>query len=188
MTESCRFAFGTAPAPRRYRYMFRPAVPLALIAFTIGACDNAAPSEGGASPTDVATSARPSASPPTPPPAPTGPYFATPAPGEELPTSQTTPGPIPLAFRHVWAIDPKDCTADPGLTRIAVAPGAIRFHEGRAVVVTAELSGDNTLILDVDQMSEGTTSRERHTLALESGGARLRYQRRGASYSYVQCD
>lgn len=52
-----------------------------------------------------------------------GGYAAVPEVGEELPTSQTTPGPIPLGFRHVWAISAKDCTADPALTRIAIAPG-----------------------------------------------------------------
>jgi len=28
--------------------------------------------------------------------------------GEELPKSQTTPGPIPLACRHRWAVDPAE--------------------------------------------------------------------------------
>lgn len=123
-----------------------------------------------------------------PAPAPSGPFFATPAPGEELPTSQTTPGPIPLPFRQVWAIEPSDCRADPGLTRIAIAPGAIRFYEGRSVVVSAKSSGANMLILDVDHTSEGATSRERHTLQLDPAHTRLTYQRRDASFTYVRCN
>ena len=125
---------------------------------------------------------------PTPPPAPTGDYFATPADGEELPTSQTTPGPIPLQFRHVWAIDAKDCTASPGLTRIAIAPGAIRFYEGRSVVVSAETPHERTATLEVTHSAEGQTSQETHALALSEDGRTLTYGRSGASFTYKRCD
>lgn len=124
---------------------------------------------------------------PSPAPAPDGPHYATPEPGEELPTSQTTPGPIPLAFRHVWAIEPADCRGDPALTRIAIAPGAIRFYEGRAVVVEAETSGENVLLLDVDHTAEGETTRERHNLQLDPGHTRLTYQRGDDSFTYIRC-
>jgi hypothetical protein len=125
---------------------------------------------------------------PTPPPAPSGDYFATPADGEELPTSQTTPGPIPLEFRHVWAIEAKDCTASPGLTRIAIAPGAIRFYEGRSVVVSADVPHERTLTLEVSHSAEGQTSQETHALALSEDGRSLTYGRNGASFTYKRCD
>ena len=128
------------------------------------------------------------APPTTPMPAPTGGYAAVPAPGEELPTSQTTPGPVPLNFRHVWAIDAKDCRADPGLTRIAIAPGAIRFYEGRSVVTSSDVSGDGVLTLEVEHAAEGTTSSERHVLRLQDGDRTLIYQRRGETFTYTRCD
>jgi hypothetical protein len=121
-------------------------------------------------------------------PAPDGPYFAAPQPGKELPTSQTTPGPIPLEFRHVWAIDAKDCTADPSLTRIAIAPGAIRFYEGRSVVVSSDSPHVGAVTLDVAHTAEGETSREAHVLALDSSGRTLTYLRRDQTFTYTRCD
>lgn len=125
---------------------------------------------------------------PTPPPAPSGGYAAIPAPGEELPTSQTTPGPVPLNFRHVWAITSKDCTADPGLTRIAIAPEAIRFYEGRSVVTSSDVATDGTLTLEVEHAAEGMTSSETHVLRLQDGDRTLSYQRRGETFTYTRCD
>jgi hypothetical protein len=117
-----------------------------------------------------------------------GPFAVTPQPGEELPTSQTTPGPIPVEYRHVWAINPADCKADPGLTRIAIAPGAIRFYEGRAVVTKSQVEGADKLLLDVEHMAEGQTTTERHSLALNNAKSRLIYQRRNDSFTYIRCD
>jgi hypothetical protein len=123
-------------------------------------------------------------------PAPAGPAVTepAPAPGETLPPSQTTPGPIPLDFRHVWAVDKRDCKAEPALTRIAIAPGAIRFYEGRAVVVTANTNLEGTVALEVDHTSEGTTNREAHTLALNPAKTTLTYDRNGEAITYVRCD
>jgi len=162
---------------------------LALACLALAACGDSAPAP--VIPPTTTPDAMAAAPPPqvqTPAPAPDGPYYATPAPGEELPTSQTTPGPIPLQFRHVWAIAPADCARAPGLTRIAIAPGAIRFYEGRAVVVTAEASGDTALILDADHTAEGETARERHNLQLDPGHTRLTYMRRNSTFTYVRCD
>ena len=125
---------------------------------------------------------------PMPSPVPTGGYAAVPAPGEVLPPSQTTPGPVPLEYRHVWAMDAKDCTADPGLTRIAIAPGAIRFYEGRSVVTRSDVATDGALMLEVEHASEGTTTKETHVLRLQEGERTLSYQRRGETFTYVRCD
>lgn len=125
---------------------------------------------------------------PTPPATPSGGFAATPAGDEELPPSQTTPGPIPLEFRHVWAIDAKDCTASPGLTRIAIAPGAIRFYEGRAVVVSADVPHERSAALEVSHSAEGETSQETHALAVSEDGRTLTYGRRGSSFTYTRCD
>jgi hypothetical protein len=152
--------------------------PLAAIALILAACDNSTP------PAHVP----PSVETETPPPALAGPHHATPAPGEELPTSQTSPGLIPLEYRHVWAIDPNDCTADPGHTRIAIAPGAIRFYEGRAVVASPDESRANTLIVDVAHASEGQTTRETHTLSLDETGTTLTYTRGENTFTYTRCD
>ncbi|MDP3492200.1 MAG: hypothetical protein Q8R82_03735 [Hyphomonadaceae bacterium] len=115
-------------------------------------------------------------------------YSATPAPGEELPRSQTTPGPIPVAFRHVWAIEAGDCIADPALTRIAIAPGAIRFYEGRSEVVSANAPHEGALVLQVNHSSEGQMTSETHTLALDEAGTTLTYQRDDNSFIYKRCD
>jgi hypothetical protein len=111
-----------------------------------------------------------------------------PAPSKILPPSQTTPGPIPVDFRHVWAIEKKDCAAEPALTRIAIAPAAIRFYEGRAVVVSANTNLEGTVALEVDHMSEGATNREAHTLALNPAKTTLTYDRNGEAFTYVRCD
>jgi hypothetical protein len=115
-------------------------------------------------------------------------YSATPSPGEELPPSQTTPGPVPLEFRHVWAIEAADCTKASALTRIAIAPGAVKFYEGRSEVVTVNAPHEGALTMDVAHSSEGTTATETHTLALDNTGKKLTYKRRGAEYIYVRCD
>jgi len=123
------------------------------------------------------------------PPEPSSPsYAATPEPGMELPPSQTTPGPIPLEFRHVWAIEPGDCTAAPGMTRMAIAPGAIKFYEGRSEVVSANAAQDGALTLRVSHASEGQTVTETHILALDEAKTTLTYQRGGNSFTYRRCD
>lgn len=98
------------------------------------------------------------------------------------------PGPIPLEFRHVWAIERKDCTADPALTRIAAAPGAVRFYEGRSVVAGADMSTTGLLTLDVEHVSEGQTINETHKLRLGADARTLTYERRGATFVYARCD
>ena len=115
-------------------------------------------------------------------------YSATPSPGQELPTSQTTPGPIPLEFRHVWAIETADCTKEPALTRIAIAPGAVKFYEGRSEVVSASVLHEGALTMEVAHSSEGATAQETHSLVLDDTGRKLTYQRRGAEYVYTRCD
>jgi hypothetical protein len=134
--------------------------------------------------TDIASTpgvASPAAAPPAT-------YSATPPAGVELPPSQTTPGPIPLEFRHVWAIDPLDCTKEPGLTRIAIAPGAVKFYEGRSEVVSASSPHDGALVMEVKHSAEGQTTRETHTLALDKVNDKLAYQRRGDSFTYSRCE
>lgn len=167
--------------------MTRVILTTAALVLALSACGDPSPPADTA-PQPAAQAPIPAAAPASPAAPPAGPFAATPAPGEELPTSQTTPGPIPLAYRHVWAIDPADCTKEPGLTRIAIAPGAIRFYEGRAVVKKSQVEGPDKLLLDVDHTSEGETRPERHAFALNIAGSRLLYQRGGNSFNYVRCD
>lgn len=159
-------------------------VPLILIALAFAAC--------GERPTETAivepASQTPAAVPSSPAAGASPAYSATPIPGEELPPSQTTPGPVPLEFRHVWAIEAADCTKEPALTRIAIAPGAVKFYEGRSEVVTVNAPHEGALTMDVAHASEGTVNRETHTLALDDTGRKLTYRRRGAEYIYVRCD
>ncbi len=115
-------------------------------------------------------------------------YSATPAPGEELPPSQTTKGIVPLEFRHVWAIEPADCTKVPALTRIAIAPSAVRWYEGRSVVASVDAPHAGAMTMEVDHLSEGQTSRETHVLALDEGKRTLTYDRNGATFTYKRCD
>jgi len=177
----------TGPCPR-FGSMIRLALTAATLAFALSACGGGPPADDllkTAAPPPPPSEAAALASPAAPP---AGPFAAPPAPGEELPTSQTTPGPIPLAYRHLWAIDPADCAKQPGLTRIAIAPGAIRFYEGRAVVKSAQVEGPDKLLLDVDHTSEGETRPERHSLALSNAGSRLLYQRGRDNLNYIRCD
>jgi hypothetical protein len=167
---------------------------ISLAALALAACGDPAPEPTPDMPGLIPPTAGEDGGPPAgpgpadPPPAGALPSFAaTPAAGEELPPSQTTPGPIPLDYRHVWAIEPADCTADPALTRISIAPGAIRFYEGRAVVTGVTVPHEGAVTLEVDHMAEGETSAETHALALEDNGQTLAYQRRGASFSYTRC-
>lgn len=158
---------------------------LPVLALGLAACGEAPPA---AVPPQTTATDQPAPASTTPAPAPSGPYFETPAPGEELPTSKTTPGPIPVVFRHVWAIDPKDCTTTPGPTRIAVAPGAIRFYEGRSVVVSSEPWLEGTLALKVDHTAERQTTREAHMLSLSPAKKTLTYDRNGTAFTYKRCD
>ena len=167
--------------------MLRPALTTAALLFSLTACDEP-PSASNPQPEAAAQEPSEPAAPTGPGTPPAGPFAATPAPGAERRTSQTTPGPIPLAYRHLWAIDPADCARQPGLTRIAIAPGAIRFYEGRAVVKSAQIEGPNKLLLDVAHTSEGGTRPERHSLALRNAGSRLLYQRGRDSINYIRCD
>lgn len=147
-----------------------------VLAFALGACG---PSEPVVQePTATAPDARSPAS-----------YAATPVPGEELPPSQTTEGPVPLEFRHVWAIDAKDCTANPSLTRVAIAPGAIKFYEGRSEVTSVDALHPGAVVLQVSHISEGQTSTETHTLALDESQTTLTYKRGdNPSVTYKRCD
>jgi len=120
------------------------------------------------------------------PPSPT--YSATAPPGVELPPSQTTPGPIPLEFRHVWAIEKAYCTKAPSLTRIAIAPGAVKFYEGRSAVTSANVPHEGELVMEVEHAAEGQTEHEVHTLKLEADGTQLSYERRGQTFTYIRCD
>lgn len=172
--------------------MSQLAPPLAIVALLLVACDNAA-----SPPPEVATSQQANAS--APPRAPasepvslpdelSGSYFKTPDLGEELPTSQTTPGVVPLPYRFVWAIDRKDCTASESLTRIAIAPGAVRSHEGRAVITSADESRAGILVLHTQRLAGGQIVAETHTLALDASGKKLSYQISDTTRSYIRCD
>jgi hypothetical protein len=155
--------------------------PLFLLVVTLAACG-----ERPDDPADEPAAVEPAAQAPVA--APPATYSAAPPPGAELPTSQATPGPIPLEFRHVWAIEPADCTKEPALTRIAIAPGAVKFYEGRSEVVSASAPHEGALTMEVAHTSEGTTAQETHTLALDDTGKTLTYERRGAEYVYTRCD
>lgn len=147
-----------------------------VLAFTLSACGPSEP------PVQEAATTTPAAQPPAS-------YAATPAPGEELPPSQTTEGPIPLEFRHVWAIDAKDCTADPSMTRIAIAPGAVKFYEGRSEVTAVDAPHPGAAVLSVSHTSEGQTSTEMHTLALDDAKTTLTYKRGdNPPLTYKRCD
>jgi hypothetical protein len=173
ITESCRlrtWAEEPQDVAPRFASMTRSALTSAVLLFSLSACGQLPPAE------EV-----------QPGPAVKAADEAT-APGEELPTSQTTPDPIPLAYRHLWAVDPADCSRQPGLTRIAIEHGAIRFHGGEAVVKKAQAEGPDKLLLDVDHTSEGEMRPERHSLALNHAGSRLLYQRGRDSLNYIRCD
>jgi hypothetical protein len=158
--------------------------PIILVALMLAACGERPTETADVEPTPQAPVAAPpslaAGTPPT--------YSATPAPDEALPPSQTTPGPIPLEFRHVWAIEAADCTKEPALTRIVIAPGAVKFYEGRSEVVSANAPHQGALTMEVTHSSEGTMAEETHTLALDDTGKKLTYKRRGAEYIYTRCD
>ena len=137
--------------------MIRPALTTAaiLLALTAG---GEPPSPSNPQPAAAAQAPSEPAAPTWPGAPPSGPFAATPASGEELPTSKTTPAPIPLAYRHLWAIDPVDCAKQTGLTRIDIAPGTIRFYEGRSVVKSAQAEGPNKLLLDITHIGRGDAS------------------------------
>lgn len=152
-----------------------------ILAFTLSACGPNTP------PAETPTAETPAVE--TPAAAPPASYAATPAPGEELPPSQTTEGPIPLEFRHVWAIDAKDCRADPSMTRIAIAPGAVKFYEGRSEVTSVDAPHPGAAVFHVTHMSEGQTSTEIHTLALDDAKTTLSYKRgNNEPLTYTRCD
>lgn len=152
-----------------------------VLAFALSACGPNQP----AAEAPVATALQAAATATEPPPS----YAATPNPGDELPPSQTTAGPIPLEFRHVWAIDAKDCTASPSLTRIAIAPGAVKFYEGRSEVTSVDAPHPGAAVLHVSHMSEGQTSVEAHTLALDDAKTTLTYKRGdNPPMTYKRCD
>jgi hypothetical protein len=109
------------------------------------------------------------------------------APGPSEPLSQAGAGPIPVEFRGAWAIEPADCTRDPGLTRIAVSENGVAFYEGRSAVVTATVPHEGALTMEVDHTAEGQTARETHNLALDSATGKLTYNRRSADHTYSRC-
>lgn len=164
------------------------ATPLAIMSLMLAACDSTVPPPADTlAPTPAEVAATPPA-PLSPPPELPGPYFRTPAPGEELPTSQTTPGLVPLDYRHVWAIDRKDCTAAESPTRIAISPGAVRSHEGRAVISSTDESRPGILVLHTDRISGDQIIPETHTLALEDAGKTLTYERGDTRLTYIRCE
>lgn len=131
----------------------------------------------------------PSSTPDSPsPPAPAGApvSYAADDPDGALAPSMTTPGPVPLAYRHVWAIDSADCTREPALTRIAIAPAAIKFYEGRSAVLSAT-ENTNGLTLAVEHTAEGETSTQTHTLSLDDSSSTLTYSRNGQVFLYHLC-
>lgn len=172
--------------------MTRVLFPFCIAIAALAACGDPAPAASVTEPAttmaEISPAPTPVAEPPSPAPAPSGDFFETAKPGEELPTSMTTPGPIPTAFRHVWAPDRKACTADPSPTRLAIAPGAIRFYEGRSVVVTANTNLEGTVALQVDHTAEGTTTREAHILTLSPDKKQLTYDRDGQALTLIRCD
>jgi len=160
------------------------------MALLLVACDNAAPPPAQTTPQaeTATTPSEPAATVASLPDELPGPYFKTPDLGEELPTSQTTPGVVPLPYRFVWAIDRKDCTAAESVTRIAIAPGAVRSHDGRAVITSADESRPDSLVLHTERLAAGQIISETHTLALDPGGQKLAYQIGDMTRSYIRCD
>ncbi len=89
----------------------------------------------------------------------------------------------------MWAIDAKDCTADPSLTRIAIAPGAVKFYEGRSEVTSVDAPHPGAAVLHVMHSAEGQSSTETHTLALDDAKTTLTYKRgENAPFTYKRCD
>lgn len=162
----------------------RPFVALAPLAL-LAACG-----EPRIEPTPEQTEPQiPSSTPGSPsPPAPAGSpaSYVADDPEGDLPASMPTPGPVPLAYRHFWAIDSADCTREPALTRIAIAPGAITFYEGRAAVLSATENASG-LTLAVEHTAEGETSTQTHALSLDEAGSSLTYARNGQVFLYQLC-
>ena len=88
----------------------------------------------------------------------------------------------------MWAIEVADCKRDPGLTRIAIAPGAVKFYEGRSEIVSLEQAGPHDVIMQVKHAAEGQTDTEIHTLKLNDAGTTLTYGRGGSTFTYTRCD
>lgn len=97
------------------------------------------------------------------------------------------PGLIPVPFRAVWAIEEVDCTNEPGLTRIAIAPDSISFYEGRSQVLSASSGADGRLNLEVEHVAEGMTEGQRQTLHLAGDAQSLVYTRGDHTFSYRRC-
>jgi hypothetical protein len=112
---------------------------------------------------------------------------ATPSPAAEPSTAVIAPGPIPVPYRKVWAIKAADCTAEPGLTRIAISPNAVKFYEGRADVVSVEENGGRELMMAVKQTAEGETKADTHILKLDDRAGTLSYQRGKETFLYHRC-
>ena len=75
-----------------------------------------------------------------------------------------------------------------GAPTLAIAPGAVKFYEGRSEVVSATVPHEGALTMEVAHSSEGTTARETHALVLDDSGTKLAYHRRGAEFTYTRCD
>ena len=106
---------------------------------------------------------------------------------EKVPApADTAPGPIPAAYRGTWAIEPGDCSAQPGLTRIVVTPAEIGYYEGRSEVKSATRTGSR-LLIDIAHHAEGTTERAEQSIDLSADGRRLSFNRGGTSFGYRKC-
>lgn len=108
------------------------------------------------------------------------------APAPSPAPSNAAPGPIPAAYRGTWAIEPGDCSAQPGLTRIVVAPAEIGYYEGRSEVKAAARNGSR-LVIDIVHHAEGTTERSEQSIDLSADGRRLSFNRGGTSFGYRKC-
>mgnify|MGYP003579075824 CR=1 FL=1 len=103
------------------------------------------------------------------------------------PPEDVRPGPLPVRFRGLWAIESKDCTAKSAFTRIHIEPTEILYYEGRSEV-TGATGGRDRITIQGTHHAEGMTEPLSQTLSLSTDGQVLTFQRAGDRFIYRRCN
>lgn len=153
---------------------------LSLFALPLAACQQAEAPD--APPSAAADSNIPGAAPPSA--AASGVPASAAAPTASTTAASATPS-FPAIFRGRWAIDAKDCTAQPGLTHIVIKPDGIDFYEAQARLISTTADDEGSVTAIVRHEGEGESSTLTYRLATD--GTTLRFGRGVELFRYTRC-
>lgn len=94
---------------------------------------------------------------------------------------------FPARYQGIWAMDPSDCDASPGLTRIEISENIINSFEEELHLHAIENEKNHKIQVQLTTKSEVSSDSKMITLEIAEEGHTLNYQSPEQAIIYRQC-